>query len=285
MVLVLLREFQLKGVEDMSGKVPIMTLALIFVAAIISNPANAQAVTDGLISYWSFDKADIEDDMAMDLWGDQHAYMQGAPKIVEGKVGNALEFDGASDWLLVSDDISTMKLPAREITLEAWIYPGHFIEWGGYLSCFQDNGSFEKGWTLGTYNQFSFAVSNETPDDGDGTLTYLTAGAFDIENWYHLVGVYDGEKMEIYVNGESKNTNTSHSGDISYPDHAFLTIGIYKDDNEHFPHKGRLDEVRLYEKALSKDEVLQNYNAEGLGVAVAPAGNLSTKWGSMKNSQ
>ena len=79
----------------MSGRIPIMTLALMFVAAITSNPANTQAVTDGLISYWSFDKADIEGDMVMDLWGDQHADMQGSPKIVEGKVGNALEFDGA----------------------------------------------------------------------------------------------------------------------------------------------------------------------------------------------
>jgi hypothetical protein len=97
--------------------------------------------------------------------------------------------------------------------------------------------------------------------------------------------VYDGETIEIYVNGGLENTNASHSGDISYPDHAFLTIGIYKYDNEHFPHKGRLDEIRLYEKALSKDEVLQNYAAEGLGAAVTPAGNLSTKWGSMKNNQ
>jgi hypothetical protein len=206
--------------------------------------------------------------------------MQGAPEIAEGKVGEALVFDGAKDWLLVSDDIATMKLPEEEITLEAWVYPEHFIEWGGYLSCFQDNGSFEKGWTLGTNNQITFAVSTENPDDGDGTLSYIGAGFFDVENWYHVVGVYDGSTIQIYVNGELMRTSDMHSGPINYPPNAFLTIGIYKDDNEHFPHKGMIDEVRMYAKALSEEEVQQNFEAEG--AAVAPSEKLSTTWGSVK---
>jgi hypothetical protein len=89
--------------------------------------------------------------------------------------------------------------------------------------------------------------------------------------------------MQLYVNGEMKVDFQGHSGDILYPPNAFLTIGIYKDDNEHFPHKGKLDEVRLYEKALSEDEVLQNYEAEGL-LFVNPAGKLSLTWGKAKAS-
>jgi hypothetical protein len=249
-----------------------------------ANPANGQVVTDGLISYWTFDEADIEGDTVKDVIGGQHATMQGAPRIVDGKVGNALEFDGVSDWLLVSDDINAVKIPTKEITLEAWVYPEHFIEWGGYLSCFQDNGEFEKGWTLGTNNQISFAVSTEGGNrDGDGELDYIKAGVFDVDQWYHVVGVYDGELMQLYVNGEMKVDFQGHFGDILYPPNAFLTIGIYKDDNEHFPHKGKLDEVRLYEKALSEAEVLQNYEAEGL-LSVNPGGKLSLTWGEIKVS-
>jgi hypothetical protein len=245
--------------------------------------ANGQVVTEGLISYWTFDKADIEGITVKDIFGGQDAAMMGDPAIVEGKVGDALEFDGISDWLLVSDDINAVKIPTKEITLEAWVYPEHFIEWGGYISCFQDNGSFEKGWTLGTNNQISFAISTENPDDGDGTLSYVKVGALDTGKWYHVVGVYDGATIEVYIDGKLKATSGIHSGDIAYPPNAFLTIGIYKDDNEHFPHKGKIDEVRLYEKALSEDEVLRNYAAEGF-MSVESSGKLSLTWGEIKAS-
>jgi hypothetical protein len=247
-----------------------------------TKPVFGQIVEDGLISYWTFDEADIDGDTVKDIVGGQHGTMQGAPKIVGGRIGNALEFNGVSDWVLVSDDINTMKIPTKEISAEVWVYPEIFIEWGGYLSCFQDNGSFEKGWTLGTNHQMSFAVSTENPDDGDGTLNYLTAGIFDVENWYHVVGTYDGSSLKIYVNGEEKRAFLDiHSGEIQYPPNAFLTIGIYKDDNEHFPHKGMIDEVRLYEKALSQDEVVQNYGAEGM--SVEPMEKLTTRWGNIKS--
>jgi len=223
--------------------------------------AKSEAVTDDLISYWTFDKDDITGDKAKDVWGNQDAFMKGDPKIVTGKIGDALEFDG-NDYLLITDDITAAKLPKREMTAEVWVYPGHFIEWGGYIGAVQDNGGFEKGWILGTNHQFSFAVSTDGADDGDGVLTYLKTEVFDPDKWYHVVGTYDGKKMKIYINGKLENTSEVQSGDINYPENLLFTIGIYKDNDEQFPHKGIIDEVRLYERALSEDEVVQNYNAK-----------------------
>ena len=272
--------------ENTGASASVAVFVLVSIVGLVwyANPANGQAITEGLISYWPCDKATIEGDTVKDVWGGQDATMMGNPEIIAGKVGDALAFDGVSDWLLVSDDINAVKIPTKEITLEAWVYPEHFIEWGGYLSCFQDNGEFEKGWTLGTNNQVSFAVSTEGGNrDGDGELDYITVGVLDTDQWYHVLGVYNGDTIEVYINGELKATSGLHSGDILYPPNAFLTIGIYKDDNEHFPHKGKIDEVRLYEKALTEDEVLQNYEAEGL-LSVNPAGKLGFTWGEIKAS-
>jgi len=244
-----------------------------------ANPIYCQAITEGLISYWSFDRSDIEDDTVMDVWGDQNATMMGKPEIVEGKVGEALKFTGA-DYLLVTDDIVAAKLPVEEMTAEVWVSPDHFIEWGGYIGAFQDNGGFEKGWILGTNNQISFAISTEGADDGDGILTYLKAAAFDVGNWYHIAATYDGIDTMIYVNGNLEGTSVVQSGAINYPDKIFLTMGVYKDDNEHFPHMGMLDEVRLYDRALDEDEVFHNYSATGISVDYA--GNLSVTWGKIK---
>ena len=57
---------------------------------------------------------------------------------------------------------------------------------------------------------------------------------------------------------------------------------LYSIDNENDPFMGKLDEICLYEKALSEAEVLQNMEAEGL--SVNPAGKLSLTWGEIKAS-
>ena len=101
-----------------------------------------------------------------------------------------------------------------------------------------------------------------------------------MNKWYHVVGTYDSKEMKIYVNGKLEGTSGVQSGAINYPDRIFFSIGAYKDDNEDFVHKGMLDEVRLYDRALSEKEVLNNMEAEGL--AVEPAGKLSLTWGQIK---
>ncbi len=271
----------------MSSKALIAVSVLVFTAGSVwyTTSANAQAVTDGLISYWSVDKNDIEGDKVKDVWGDQHATMVGAPKIVEGKVGDALKFDGVGDYLEITDNIGAAKLPGAEMTAEVWVYPGVFLRWGGYIAACRDNADFEKGWVLGTRepNKFSLAISSAGADDGNGMLTYLaTDSSYSTDEWYHVVGTYDGVKMSIYVNGELDGVSEQQSKEINYPDKAFYVIAAYKDDDEFFPHNGVIDEIRVYDRALSEDEVLQNYSAKGL--AVEAVGKLSLTWGKIKAS-
>ncbi|MCH8292001.1 LamG domain-containing protein [Candidatus Poribacteria bacterium] len=252
----------------------------------VVTPVSAQfAVEEGLISYWSFDKDTVKGDTVKDLWGNQDAESVGKIKFANGKIGQALKLEGgAGNYLLVTDDIKAAKIPTKEISTEAWVLTERFIEWGSFIGCMQDNGSFEKGWTLGMNNLISFAISTVKAKgvDGDGLLTYLKAGALDTGKWYHVVGTYDGKATKVYINGELKAETDIQNGDINYPANAFFTIGSYKDDNEDFTHEGLIDEVRLYEKVLTIDEVKQNFNSQGL--AVHPAGKLSVIWGRIKAS-
>jgi hypothetical protein len=242
--------------------------------------ADAQAVKDGLISYWPFDKQHVAGDKVKDIVGGQDAQMFGAAKTVPGKAGEAVELDGSASYLVVTDDIKAAKLPTREMTAEAWVYPGHFIEWGGYIGAFQDNGGFEKGWVLGTNWQISFAVSTRGADDGDGVLTYIKAPPVPLKEWVHVAGTYDGKTMTLYLNGVPAATSGVQSGDILYPERVYFRMGVYKDDNEDFRHLGMLDEVRLYRRALTADEVGRNLKAQGL--AVEPGGKLGLLWGRVK---
>lgn len=264
-----------------------LLLSLLFVGSIL----NAQVVTDGLISYWSFDQADVDGNTVLDRFGGQNAIATGgSPIIVAGKIGDAIQFD-KSYYLIVAESLSDAKLPIRDISIEVWVKADQFGEWGGYFGAFQDNGSFEKGWILGTNNQISFAISTEEPDDGNGVLTYVKDPSqnFNKGEWLHVVGTYDGEVTKLYVNGELITENDQHKGNINYPadgdDHpdARVAIGTYLDANEDDRQNFTLDELRLYEKALSVGEVSQNFNSKTGITAVDPIGKISTVWATIRN--
>ena len=264
----------------------ILNLAAVLIAGLgIGIPVAAQTVVieDGLIGYWSFNKDTVKGNTVKDVWGDQDAEMIGKLQIVEGKFGEAVRLEGgAGARVQITDDIKKAKLPTEEMTVELWVWDEQFIEWGGYMVAVQDNGAFEKGWLIGTrWKAFSFALSSDGADDGDGLLTYLnSANTYDVNEWHHVVGTYDGKEMKIYVDGKLEGTSSVQSGVINYPDRIFFSMGAYKDDNEDFVHKGMIDEVRLYDRALSEKEVSNNLEAEGL--AVEAAGKLSLTWGQIK---
>ncbi|MYC74818.1 LamG domain-containing protein [Candidatus Poribacteria bacterium] len=273
-------------VMNATAKKMVLSLAAVLITGLgIGIPVAAQTVVieDGLIGYWSFNKDTVKGNTVQDIWGDQDAEMIGKIQIVQGKFGEAVQLEGgAGSRVQMTDDIKKAKLPTEGMTVEVWVWDEQFIEWGGYIVAVQDNGPFEKGWLLGTrWKQFSFALSSDDADDGDGLLTYLnSANTYDMGEWHHVVGTYDGKEMKIYVNGKLENTSDAQSGVINYPDRVFFSIGSYKDDNEDFVHKGMIDEVRLYDRAFSEKEVSNNLNAEGLAVEVA--GKLSLTWGQIK---
>ena len=259
--------------------------AVLIVGSGIGIPADAKtvAIEDGLIGYWSFDKDTVKGNTVTDIWGNQDAEMIGKLQIVEGKFGEAVRLEGgAGARVQITDDIKKAELPTEGMTVELWVWDEQFIEWGGYMVAVQDNGGFEKGWLIGTrFAAFSFALSSDGADDGDGLLTYLNStNTYDTNKWYHVVGTYDGKDMKIYVDGKLEGTSNVQSGVINYPDRIFFSMGAYKDDNEDFVHNGLIDEVRLYDRALSEKEVSNNLKAEGL--AVEAAGKLSLTWAQIK---
>ncbi len=92
--------------------------------------------------------------------------------------------------------------------------------------------------------------------------------------WYHIVGTFDGASIVCYLNGAEKDSSAI-SG-ISGGDSAFF---IAQDGGDNV-FNGIVDEVRVYNKALSNAEVQQNFSAES--AAVEPANKLSMTWGEIK---
>jgi predicted phosphodiesterase len=229
-----------------------LALTIALCGALNSWPAPAAAAP---LHAWTFEVDAAHEGHLHPTRGGLDARLQGRPEFVTDAHGEALLLDGLHDQLIVLDDWvdAPQRLPKRAVTASAWVMIHTPTRWGGIVGCLQDNGGFEKGWLLGYDNDsFYFGISSIGADDGDGKLTYLD-GATKLEagKWYHVAGVYDGETMRLYVDGELDAESDEQSGDILYPPHAPLTLGVYLDDNERYPLHGRLREVTIHDSPLS----------------------------------
>lgn len=75
------------------------SLAVITTVVLFASVAWVQEfVTDGLIGFWTLDEGTIVDKTVRDVLGKNHGQMLGGPKITEGKINQALDFDGMERW-------------------------------------------------------------------------------------------------------------------------------------------------------------------------------------------
>ncbi|MEM7474634.1 MAG: LamG-like jellyroll fold domain-containing protein [Planctomycetota bacterium] len=171
-------------------------------------------------------------------------------RFLDSEEGGAIFFNGKQSGVRVSDDFNKLdiQLPEKDITVSAWVSVDEKRDWGGIVGALQDNGSEEFGWLLGyRNNSFCFAIASE---GGNGTLTYLSAESeFELGKLYHVVGVYDGKTMQLYVNGKLDAESDFQSGDIVYPKSAPFTLAAYHDANEYHSHRGRVREIAIYDLA------------------------------------
>ena len=128
-----------------------------------------------------------------------------------------------------------------------------------------------------------------TTDKFMGSVWNATAQPLQIEvkpgEWYHSAHTYDSEDLEMrgYVDGE-KDHSFAMMGVVSATQVSSLAIGAGFWDNREF-WIGTLDEVRLYNRALTQDEVKQNYAVKSNSLAVSSKGKLCETWAKIKTSR
>lgn len=262
--------------EEISAAIRVLMSTMVL--AWYPSVAKAGAVTSGLIAYWPFDAATIQDDMVEDVFGESDGEIKGDPQIDKGKIGEALLFDGDVDCVLINSE--AINRDYEEISLECWVYINALDDsWNRIVSI--DDTDFGNQNVVTLYyddddNQRGFFVraSGESCDAAQD----LIQEDIPTEEWLHLVGTWDGETAKYYENGELKK-EYSLSGAIQ-GGNLLLGIGDRADGENADTVQGFIDEVRIYERALSEAEVRQNYRAEGLAVTVQS--KLSITWGEIK---
>ena len=169
-----------------------------------------------------------------------------------------MTFDGTDDYANVDHQSS---YDTNVFTIEAWFKST--ADDNTHDSIVTRNGdvySSTNGWSLGKLRN----GLGDTPNAlrwivwGTSAYTDLLGGSATTGNWIHAVGVSDGSTLYLYQNGVLKTSSSKPAGNI-YPASYGLKVGANKSSSDVW--NGYIDSVKMYNKALTASEVLQNDNA------------------------
>ncbi len=224
-------------------------------AALIIQAPKYIGLNSGLVGYWSFNAPDMAGNTAYDRSGQgNNGTLTGGPTRAIGKIGQALSFDGVNDYVDVGDPASgVLDVQTGDMTISGWIYMRTTDE--QYLAAKSDCGDPNEyllyGGTGGNKPGFRVINSAGTSFRAD------SVNALNTNSWYHLVGVKQGSNIYLYINGAWDNT-LAISGTFS-GNTLSLMIGRRTTATCEQFLDGLIDDVRVYNRALSADEIKRLY--------------------------
>ncbi|OHA29992.1 MAG: hypothetical protein A3B08_02015 [Candidatus Taylorbacteria bacterium RIFCSPLOWO2_01_FULL_43_44] len=226
--------------------------------AVAINSSQNNRLKDGLVGLWSFNGGDMNGNTAYDRSGsNNNGTLTNGPTKTIGKIGQALSFDGVNDYVNVNPANSVDN---AQMTYSAWIYPinttsGEVIYTGigttAHGRLYKRGGppriEFDYVWVSG------ICKANTPP------------GSAPVNTWTHVVATYDrslacsaSTRPRIYINGVDVSTTDTVNGTGGALTGAnVVNIGASLGPTLYFP--GIIDDVRIYNRALSASEIKQLY--------------------------
>ncbi|MBZ9577897.1 prepilin-type N-terminal cleavage/methylation domain-containing protein [Patescibacteria group bacterium] len=173
-----------------------------------------------------------------------------AEKDTPSRKGYALIFDGQNDYLDCGD--ANLLGGGNQFTIMYWARPGRDLKeessvWYGGVTEYTEYSLGWQGWTDGI--TVDFLDTSGTRHFMDTWDTYLLE-----DQWYHIVGLYDGTYLKVHINGEFIRQENEGSHTVRTTTNAFrigYAGGVYWD--------GTIDEVRVYEEALTSAQIKKLY--------------------------
>jgi hypothetical protein len=207
-----------------------------------------------LIGHWEFEEG--SGTTAHDSAGDNDGTLIGDPCWVAGRIGNyALYFDGSGDYVNIGNAV--MHNIARG-TFTAWVNPtdlrgscnGYYFKW---IIGANSSAGGELGFRVNSDRSVWASVQSTISDDLSCPIFSIIVGS-----WQHVAITWDGYYWKLYINGVQKDVKVHRQGTSNASNTALIGYGW-----EGCSWNGKIDEVCIYNRALTAEEIEQLY-LEGL---------------------
>lgn len=188
---------------------------------------------------------------------------------VSGWSGGALAFDGANNNVVLAPDDDTLS-GLQAVTCSCWIYTTSWSGGDAYaIVVAKSGGSSQREWRIRfeTYTSLVWQISNDGNDPGAAENNISISGNLHLNTWHHIVGTYDTDnenQLNLYIDGVLKATDTGEEGPI-YNGSSPFSLGASSDADGMF--FGKIDQVRVYDRALNPFEVKQLYENPFAGIS------------------
>ena len=301
----------------MKTLVNVLTLSVVIVGLCGVTDAE-NIVTDGLVSYWTFDRDDIIGNTVKDVWGENNATIVGTPKIVNGHLKEALKFDGIKDYVNLTT-LGDFGAKLDFSTVEMWIQTDYKETWTTIFKTIDTcNNRATMFWGIDINRRTVDAEERKNDPFGpqiifaedfiqlylasffknkDGCSLVFLRGEFPISDgeWHHLVYTNktvdekgaESRERALFIDGTlnriSKFNPTVPDAQYKYApfsEPVYLGAGNNRGRAENF-FNGIIDEVRIYDRPLTEAEIMHNYQST-TGLAVDGTDKLPTVWGALK---
>ena len=220
--------------------------------------ANGKIVTDGLVL--CLDAADLNSYPTtgttwFDLAGSNNGTLTNGPTFSGTGASSSIVFDGVDDYVSVSGNDST-NLPG-DYTVEIWVNT-ESISTSPSVKVITSKWSTDpKSMYIGFFPNGFLSHYRTLANNTHYNATFAINESDFVNKWNQVVGITLGSTLQIWNNGILKGS-TSWPGVVSVPNTPLIIGGLGGPQ----PFLGKIASEKIYNRALSAQEVLQNYNAQ-----------------------
>jgi hypothetical protein len=211
--------------------------------------------TDGLLGYWPLDS--VGDGTAEDVVGGNDGTPQNGVSAVTGQVDNAATFDGSSQHVT----IPSIQV-AGSLSVAAWVKRDSSGDWHAASSQGNNTADTRNWWLGGRKN--SDQVHWSIFDQSTNQIVNSSHGSLPQDTFTHVIGTYDeaSGEQQVYIDGQPDTTGTPGLfTPATSTDSGAIGAEIEDDGTAADLFDGTIDDVRVYDRALSDSEVQDLYDA------------------------
>lgn len=243
-----------------------------FVGIATSVKAQCVAPPNGMVHWWT------GDDNSFDIIGGQHGTLEGGASYDAGKVARAFSLNGTTAYMKVAHNQAAAFNFAGSFTIDAWIYlKSEPTEFAPIVSKWNDINGANRSYFLAVQKwngvpRIRFDVSANGLFLGGQSSAVVSNDSIPLNTWTHVAGVFDGSNssLKVYVNGNPSKVAEAVSN-VTVPfantEPVLIGAGDLGSNVRDFFHGG-IDEIELYNRALSQAEIQSLVNAGGAGKTI-----------------